>query len=67
MLIAATLGLAASLVAPAFVDAGTWLVVTGLFVVVVGVARSVGLTGYTTLAFSDVPEPLMRDANILQA
>jgi EmrB/QacA subfamily drug resistance transporter len=66
MLITATLGLAASLVALAFVDAGTWLVVTGLFVLVGGVARSVGLTGYSTLAFSDVPEPMMRDANILQ-
>ena len=66
MLITATLGLAASLVALAFIDAGTWLVVTGLFVLVGGVARSVGLTGYSTLAFSDVPEPLMRDANILQ-
>jgi EmrB/QacA subfamily drug resistance transporter len=66
MLIAATLGMAASLVALAFVDAGTWVVVTGLFVLVGGVARSVGFTGYTTLAFSEVPEPLMRDANVLQ-
>jgi len=66
MLITATIGLAASLVALAFVDAGTWLVVTGLFVLVGGVARSVALTGYSTLAFSEVPEPLMRDANILQ-
>jgi hypothetical protein len=66
MLITATVGLAASLVALAFIDEGTWLVVTGLFVLVGGVARSVGLTGYSTLAFSDVPEPLMRDANILQ-
>jgi EmrB/QacA subfamily drug resistance transporter len=66
MLIGATVGLAASLVALAFIDAGTWLVVIGLFVLVGGVARSIALTGYTTLAFSDVPEPLMRDANILQ-
>ena len=66
MLIAATLGLAASLVALSFIEAGTWLVVIALFVLVGGVARSVGLTGYSTLAFSEVPEPLMRDANILQ-
>jgi EmrB/QacA subfamily drug resistance transporter len=66
MLITATVGLAASLVALAFVDESTWLVVTGLFVLVGGVARSVGLTGYSTLAFSDVPEEQMRDANILQ-
>jgi EmrB/QacA subfamily drug resistance transporter len=66
MLIAATAGLAASLVALSFVEADTWLVVTGLFVLAGGVARSVGLTGYTTLAFSEIPEPLMGDANILQ-
>jgi hypothetical protein len=30
-----------------------------------GVARSVGLTGYTTLGLSDVPPELMRDANAL--
>jgi EmrB/QacA subfamily drug resistance transporter len=66
MLIAATVGLSASLIALAFVDEGTWLAVIGLFVLAGGVARSVGLTGYSTLAFSEVPEPMMRDANILQ-
>jgi EmrB/QacA subfamily drug resistance transporter len=66
MLLAATLGLAGSLVAIAFVDAGTWLVVTVFFVGVSGIARSVGLTGYVTLAFSEVPEAQMKDANILQ-
>ncbi|MBN9623112.1 MAG: MFS transporter, partial [Actinobacteria bacterium] len=66
MLITATVGLAGSMVALAFIDEGTWLVVTGFFVLVGGVARSVGLTGYSTLAFAEVPEPLMRDANILQ-
>ena len=30
-----------------------------------GVARSVGLTGYTTLGLSDVPPDQMRDANAL--
>jgi len=67
MLITATAGLAASLVALAFVEAGTWLVVTCLFVLASGIARSVGLTGYVTLAFSEVPESQMGDANILQA
>jgi EmrB/QacA subfamily drug resistance transporter len=66
MLIGATAGLAASLVAISLVTADTWLVVIGLIVLASGVARSLGLTGYTTLAFSEVPEPLMRDANILQ-
>jgi EmrB/QacA subfamily drug resistance transporter len=66
MLITATAGLAASLVALALVTADTWLVVIGVIVLAGGVARSIGLTGYTTLAFSEVPEPMMRDANILQ-
>jgi EmrB/QacA subfamily drug resistance transporter len=66
MLIAATLSLAVSLVALAFIDAGTWLAVIAFVVLIGGVARSVALTGYSTLAFSEVPEPLMRDANILQ-
>ncbi len=66
MLVTATSGLAASLIALAFVDGGTWLVVIGLFVLVGGVARSIGLTGYTTLAFSEVPEAQMPDANIFQ-
>jgi hypothetical protein len=36
-----------------------------LLAVLSGVARSVGLTGYTTLGLSDVPQELMRDANAL--
>ena len=66
ILVVSTAGLAASLVALAFVDSGTWLIAIGFLVLIGGVARSVGATGYTTLAFSDVPEPLMGDANILQ-
>jgi len=66
MIVTATAGLAASLVALAFVDAGTWLVVIGLFVLIGGIARSIGLTGYSTLAFSEVPEAQMPDANIFQ-
>lgn len=67
MLVTATAGLATSLVALAFVRADTWLIVTCLVVLAGGIARSVALTGYITLAFSEVPEPLMRDANIMQA
>jgi MFS family permease len=66
MLITGTVGLSASLAALAFVDESTWLVVTGLFVLAGGVARSVALTGYSTLAFAEVPEEQMRDANVLQ-
>lgn len=32
-----------------------------------GVARSVGLTGYSTIAFSDTPLDELRDANTLSA
>ena len=32
-----------------------------------GVGRSVGLTGYSTIVFSDTPPEQMRDANTLQA
>ncbi len=66
VLVGATFGLAASLALLAFVDGGTWLGILGLLVLLGGVARSVALTGYTTLAFSDVPEHQMPDANILQ-
>ena len=41
------------------------MVVVALVAVLSGVARSVGLTGYTTLGLSDVPQELMRDANAL--
>jgi EmrB/QacA subfamily drug resistance transporter len=67
VLLVATLGLAATLAATAFLTAGTPLALIGLVVLLGGVVRSVGLTGYTTLAFSDVPEDQMRDANTLQA
>ena len=66
VLVTATSGLAVSLVLLAFITADTWLILIGLLVLLGGVARSVGLTGYTTLAFSDVPEHQMPDANILQ-
>jgi EmrB/QacA subfamily drug resistance transporter len=66
MIVASTAALAASLIALAFVDGGTWLAVIGFFVLVGGIARSIGLTGYTTLAFVEVPEAQMPDANIFQ-
>jgi hypothetical protein len=51
----------------AFLSAGTPLALIAAVSLFSGVFRSVGLTGYTTLAFSDVPEEQMRDANTLQA
>src|SRR3954463_8663934 len=64
MLLAATTGLAATAVAAGLLTAETPVVVA-LVAVLSGVARSVGLTGYTTLGLSDVPPELMRDANAL--
>ena len=65
MLLAATTGLAATAVAAGLLTADTPVVVVALVAVLSGVARSVGLTGYTTLGLSDVPQELMRDANAL--
>ncbi|HZO07353.1 MAG TPA: hypothetical protein VFB52_13275, partial [Solirubrobacterales bacterium] len=45
--------------------ADTPLVLTCLVVGLSGVFRSIGLTGYNTMAFTDVPEEQMRDANTL--
>jgi MFS family permease len=67
MLIASTALMAATMVIIAFTTAATPVVVIGLVLVLSGVARSAGGTGYTTIAFSDVPEAQMRDANTLQA
>jgi MFS family permease len=65
MLLAATTGLAATAVAAGLLTAETPVVVVALVAALSGVARSVGLTGYTTLGLSDVPPELMRDANAL--
>jgi MFS family permease len=65
MLLAATTGLAATAVAAGLLTADTPVAVVALVAVLSGVARSVGLTGYTTLGLSDVPSELMRDANAL--
>jgi EmrB/QacA subfamily drug resistance transporter len=67
VLLASTTGLAATLLACAFLTAATPLVLICLVALLGGVGRSVGSTGYITLAFSDVPEESLRDANTLQA
>jgi len=67
VLFASTAGLAVTLVACAFLTAATPLVVIGFVALLSGIARSVGSTGYASLAFSDVPDEHMRDANTLQA
>jgi MFS family permease len=67
VLLAATAGLAATSVAAGLLTPGTPLFVIALVALLSGIARSVGLTGYTTLGFSDVPPDQMRDANALAA
>ena len=67
VLVAATAGAAVTMVAAGLFTAATPLVVIALVSVLNGVGRSVGLTGYSTIVFSDTPPEQMRDANTLQA
>jgi EmrB/QacA subfamily drug resistance transporter len=67
VLLAATGGLAATTFVAGLFTAGTPIVLIALIALLSGIARSVGLTGYTTLGFSDVPPELMRDANAVAA
>lgn len=67
VLIAATAGAAATMVAAGFFTAGTPLVLIGVVAVLNGIGRSVSLTCYSTIAFADTPPGEMRDANTLQA
>jgi EmrB/QacA subfamily drug resistance transporter len=67
MLLVSTVALAATVAACGLITAGTPLVVIALIVLLSGVARSVGMTGYSTLALSDVPPEQMRDANAVSA
>ena len=65
MVSAATL--AGTMVCCAFLTAGTPLWLIAAVAVISGAARSLGLTGYSTLAFADIPQERMRDANTLNA
>jgi EmrB/QacA subfamily drug resistance transporter len=67
VLVASTAGLAATLVLAGLLTASTPLFVIVLVVLLSGVARSVGSTGYATMVFSDVPEHRMSHANVLQS
>jgi EmrB/QacA subfamily drug resistance transporter len=67
VLVIATAGLAATAVIGGLLTASTPLVVVAVVALLSGVARSVGLTGYSTLSLTDVPPDQMRDANSLQA
>jgi EmrB/QacA subfamily drug resistance transporter len=65
VLLAATICLTATAVGCGLLTAGTPLVVIALLTLISGAARSVSMTGYSTLALSDVPAPQMRPANAL--
>ncbi|HUA72450.1 MAG TPA: MFS transporter [Solirubrobacteraceae bacterium] len=65
VLLAASVVLTLTTIGCALLTAGTPLVVIALLTLVSGAARSVSMTGYTTLALSDVPTAQMRTANAL--
>jgi EmrB/QacA subfamily drug resistance transporter len=65
VLLAASVVLTLTTIGCAFLTAGTPLVAIALLAVVSGAARSVSMTGYTTLALSDVSPGQMRAANAL--
>jgi EmrB/QacA subfamily drug resistance transporter len=67
LLVAATSGAAATMVAAAFFTADTPLVLIAVIALLNGVGRSIGLTGYSTIGFSEMPDEQIRDANTLQA
>lgn len=67
VLVAATAGVAATMVAAGFFTGDTPLAVIAAVALLSGAGRSAGLTCYSTIAFSDTPPEQIRDANTLQA
>jgi MFS family permease len=67
MLVVATAGMGGTLVAAAFVRASTPIPLIAAILFASGVTRSIGGTGYSTVAFADVPADELPDANTLQA
>lgn len=63
VLLVATLGSAVSMALCALFTADTPLVVIAVVLVFSGAARSTGFTAYNTLAFADIPQAEMTDAN----
>lgn len=67
VLLAASACLGLTAVGCGLLTAGTPVVAIALLILISGVARSVSMTGYTTLALSDVPPTQMRAANALSS
>jgi EmrB/QacA subfamily drug resistance transporter len=65
VLLAATICLSLTAIGCGLLTASTPVVAIALLTLISGAARSVSMTGYTTLALSDVPAPQMRPANAL--
>jgi EmrB/QacA subfamily drug resistance transporter len=65
VLVAATAGLALSLLLLGVAATTTPVAVLALILLLNGTGRSVGATGYSTVILADVPEPEMRHANTL--
>ncbi|WP_189188909.1 MFS transporter [Streptomyces albiflavescens] len=67
LLIVSTLGLAGATAGCALFTAATPVSVIAVVAALGGAARSVGLSGYATIAFSETPQERLRDANALFA
>jgi len=65
VLITASICLSVTAIGCGLLTASTPVVAIALLTLISGAARSVSMTGYTTLALSDVPAPQMRPANAL--
>ncbi|MGH2860566.1 MAG: MFS transporter [Solirubrobacteraceae bacterium] len=65
VLIASTAALSLSLVLLGLAGTSTPIVVLALILLLSGIGRSVGATGYSTVIFSDIPQAEMRHANTL--
>lgn len=65
VLAGSTAALGLSLVMLGVVGTSTPIVVLALILLLSGAARSVGATGYSTVIFSDIPQPEMRHATAL--
>ncbi|MFD7014487.1 MFS transporter [Streptomyces sp. NPDC059928] len=67
LLLVSTVGLAAAVAGCALLTDATPLAVTAALVLLGGAARSLGLTCYSTMAFSEMAPERLRDANALSA
>jgi EmrB/QacA subfamily drug resistance transporter len=67
VLLTATIGLLVTMVGLGLTTAATPLPIIVVLTLLSGVARSTGLTCYSTIGFADIPPDQMRDANTLAA